>query len=254
MKLRHLSTISILIVLLVSGCIQEQNQQENPTETQTLNCPSSCNDKNPCTNDFCSEQTNFKCMHDEIIPCCGNKICEDGENFLICNDCPKAKTTTIKPSELALDLKDLPDNYMIKENRPVSKSEVNMSEAPNISKELMDWDEGYLASFIKEDSFNAIGQRIYIYSSTENIAKTDFSQAVFLMEENSLNTYEEIPCDIGDKCTSWKITITTNDRGDKATVYTLLFIKMNVYEEIFVFHLDYELLVDLAKKAEAKIK
>ena len=254
MKLRHLSTISILIVLLVSGCIQEQNQQENPTETQTLNCPSSCNDKNPCTNDFCSEQTNFRCMHDEIIPCCGNKICEDGENFLICNDCPKAKTTAMKPSELALDLKDIPDNYIIKERRHISKSEVNVSEAYNISKELMQWNEGYIASFTKEDSFNAIGQRIYIYPATENIAKMDFSQGIFLMDENSLDTYEKIPCDIGDKCISWKITYPIEGEHKEVTTYALYFVKMNVYEDIFVFGLDYELLVDLAKKAEAKIK
>ena len=241
----------LVAIVFLSGCVEEN---QNPTETQTSDCPSSCDDKNLCTDDFCSEQTNFKCSHKEITPCCGNKKCEQGENYLNCNDCTKPIKTAMKPSKLAFDLKDLPDNYIIKENRPVSKSEVNMSEAPNISKELMEWDEGYLASFIKKDSFNSIGQMIYIYPSTEDIAKTDFSQAIFLMDENSQNTYEEIPCDIGDKCTSWKITITTNDKGDKATVYTLLFIKMNVYEELFVFHLDYELLVDLAKKAEAKIK
>ncbi len=250
MNLKILPIVLILIIILLSGCTQEQNQ---PNEAQNLKCNSSCDDKNPCTEDICSEQTNFKCEHKEIIPCCGNNKCEQGENYLNCEDCAEIKTTT-DLSKLAFDLKDLPDDYEIKEKRIVSKSEVNMSEALNISKELMEWDEGYIASFIKKDTFKAIGQRIYIYPSVESIANMDFSQGIFLIEENPLNSYEKIPCDIGDKCVSWKITFPIEGKSEELTTHMLYFAKMNIYEDIFVFDLDYELLIELAKIAEAKIK
>lgn len=42
-------------------------------------CPSSCKDNYECTNDFCSEETNFTCIHEDISPCIGNGICEQGE-------------------------------------------------------------------------------------------------------------------------------------------------------------------------------
>ncbi len=52
-------------------------------------CPSSCNDNNECTNDYCSETTNYQCKNDVIFPCCGNNICEDNENYENCiPDCP----------------------------------------------------------------------------------------------------------------------------------------------------------------------
>ena len=51
-------------------------------------CPSSCNDYNLCTSDKCSQETDFKCIHDQITPCCGNNVCESNENFELCSkDC-----------------------------------------------------------------------------------------------------------------------------------------------------------------------
>ena len=49
-------------------------------------CPLSCDDKDSCTKDFCSAITNYKCQHKIIQNCCGNNICEIGENF---ENCPK---------------------------------------------------------------------------------------------------------------------------------------------------------------------
>lgn len=52
-------------------------------------CPESCDDGNPCTKDFCSRKTGFQCKHEPIIPCCGNELCEEGEDFSSCpEDCP----------------------------------------------------------------------------------------------------------------------------------------------------------------------
>ena len=54
----------------------------------SLGCPSSCDDSNVCTESYCSAATGFECVANNIIPCCGNNICEGGENYNSCsNDC-----------------------------------------------------------------------------------------------------------------------------------------------------------------------
>jgi len=64
------------------------NPNFRPIEVQECqSCPESCDDGNPCTNDYCNYNTNYECRHDEIIPCCGNNICETGEEYGICSDC-----------------------------------------------------------------------------------------------------------------------------------------------------------------------
>ncbi|MEA2036214.1 MAG: hypothetical protein U9O94_01800 [Nanoarchaeota archaeon] len=60
-----------------------------PTTPTTRTCPSSCDDRNECTNDYCDVSTDFICKHDTTYPCCGNNICEDDENYENClSDCP----------------------------------------------------------------------------------------------------------------------------------------------------------------------
>lgn len=52
-------------------------------------CPLSCDDANPCTNESCSKETNYKCKIDNVLNCCGNKICELEERYETCPaDCP----------------------------------------------------------------------------------------------------------------------------------------------------------------------
>jgi hypothetical protein len=52
-------------------------------------CPNSCDDFNECTEDYCSDETNFKCVHKPIDNCCGNGKCEIGETYENCaDDCP----------------------------------------------------------------------------------------------------------------------------------------------------------------------
>ncbi len=82
-------------------------------------CPESCDDGNPCTQDFCSPETNYQCEHSLIVgttegcqglvetckqyqcvesecqivalaDCCGNGKCEAGEDFETCSqDCER---------------------------------------------------------------------------------------------------------------------------------------------------------------------
>ena len=51
-----------------------------------IGCPSSCDDGNACTNDSCSVDTDFDCVHAVVAPCCGNGICETREDAA--NECP----------------------------------------------------------------------------------------------------------------------------------------------------------------------
>lgn len=54
-----------------------------PCPTQALDC----NDNNPCTED---DVENRACSHKQIVPCCGNNICEAGEDSSSCQiDCKR---------------------------------------------------------------------------------------------------------------------------------------------------------------------
>ena len=82
--------------------IQETEEMQNNTEESEAipeeeivvqnesvqkQCPS-CEDSDSCTEDSCSEETDFECMHEPIIPCCGNGECEQAENWTTCmKDC-----------------------------------------------------------------------------------------------------------------------------------------------------------------------
>jgi len=51
-------------------------------------CPSSCDDSNPGTRDYCSAQTGYFCRHDPIPNVCGNFKCDGNENKCTCpQDC-----------------------------------------------------------------------------------------------------------------------------------------------------------------------
>jgi len=91
-----------------------------------LTCPTSCDDKNPCTEDLCGQETGFVCVHKalsgeqsgcsgtagpcliyscsegsciklQITPCEGNGICEPGESLKSadCWYCPKGYSQCI---------------------------------------------------------------------------------------------------------------------------------------------------------------
>lgn len=104
--------LSMLALLLASGCVGGDPQlppdsggtcalpkkmigniccyDDNGNDIcdiEELACPSSCDDGNPCTNDSCSADTDFKCVHQATAPCCGNGLCEENEDSA--NICPE---------------------------------------------------------------------------------------------------------------------------------------------------------------------
>lgn len=63
-------------------------------EKTTKECLQGCDDYNACTTDQC---IGGECVNEAIIPCCGNKICEQGENEANCAvDCIQ-KQEKLKP-------------------------------------------------------------------------------------------------------------------------------------------------------------
>ena len=59
----------------------------NPIQIQPVE-DKSCDDLNVCTTDSLSEN---QCVHEQIIPCCGNSLCEKGEENICSKDCIQAK-------------------------------------------------------------------------------------------------------------------------------------------------------------------
>ncbi|MEM2915924.1 MAG: hypothetical protein QXT19_00995 [Candidatus Woesearchaeota archaeon] len=51
-------------------------------------CPTSCDDKNPGTRDYCGPETNYFCINEPIAGACGNGMCDGSENKCTCpQDC-----------------------------------------------------------------------------------------------------------------------------------------------------------------------
>ena len=57
--------------------VKNNNSEENESKSIILEkkveeikvCPFNCNDNDVCTNDYCSDQTNYKCVNEKIIEC-----------------------------------------------------------------------------------------------------------------------------------------------------------------------------------------
>ncbi len=82
--MRHALSVIILItfvsLILIQGCDLARN-------VLPKRCPSTCDDQTACSLDICNKDTNYLCVHQSIVPCDGNKICENGE-YLNSTDCP----------------------------------------------------------------------------------------------------------------------------------------------------------------------
>ncbi len=72
------------------------------SEESSAECPSTCDDYNRCTTDFCEKGI---CRHTPISPCCGNGLCEIEENTLNCiEDCRKREDT---PDEITAQARQI---------------------------------------------------------------------------------------------------------------------------------------------------
>lgn len=156
------------------------------------------------------------------------------------------KPTIVELQDLALTLSDLPNNFTLYER--VERPKVDISQEAIV----LGWKTGYSLIYTKDETSSFILQWISIYPA-ENISK------VIALPKNRSQfegiIFDELSKpDIGDDSKAYRVTMTGGWFGN-TTGYQIEFIKNNVYETIRMSGgvIDYELLKDLAKKAEAKI-
>ena len=166
---------------------------------------------------------------------------------------PESKTSTIPPSDMALQLADIPSDYILKDRSVMVSPEVT-----ELTRDL-GWRQGYFVSFYRinkeKDDQTGIRQSINIFP-VENMNK------IFSIEKEDMKsraagsgTIYEIPFPtIGDTSIAFRET-NANDPYNIA-LYSVLFTKKNVYEKITMSgtSTDYEVLKDIAQKAAARIR
>jgi hypothetical protein len=166
---------------------------------------------------------------------------------------PESETSTISPSAMALQLTDIPSDYILKD-----RSVMVFPEVTQLTRDL-GWRQGYFVSFYRinkeKDDQTGIRQSINIFP-LENMNK------VFSIEKEDMKsradrsgTIYEIPFPaIGDTSIAFR-GANANDPNN-FVVYSVLFTKKNVYEKISMSgtSTDYEVLKDIAQSAAEKIR
>ncbi len=168
---------------------------------------------------------------------------------------PGITPSTIEPSEMILQLSDMPANFTL-----VEKGDRNVSE---MNEWALDhgWKKGYYAVFQKNDPDSLPGTVIEQYISVypaENITlivpDTIQGWKNWTVEENNVNlTLEELSLPtIGDSSAALKVS----DKSDNSEVYLIAFVKKDVYQNFWTngTATDYETTRQLAGIVAAKIK
>lgn len=65
----------------------DQEKKDDVAENIPRQCPIFYDDGDKCTRSYCNRETNYIPVHEPIIPCCGNNICESGEEETCPEDC-----------------------------------------------------------------------------------------------------------------------------------------------------------------------
>jgi hypothetical protein len=164
---------------------------------------------------------------------------------------PKSTIATIPPGGMALQLTDVPPDYLIKDRTVIAYSEVSQ-----IAHDL-GWQQGYRVTFYRmnkeTDDLTGIRQTISVYPP-ENMNKVYAIETDGILSVvNGTNRYEIPFPAIGDKSIAFRET-RVGDPLDLA-VYTVIFKKKNVLEIITMggTTTDYETLKDVVRKAADKI-
>ena len=162
------------------------------------------------------------------------------------------KLSTIEPSEMALQLDELSENYQIKE-----RSEQVKSDVVNSALDL-GWKKGYIVKFVQVDLNNlevtSIEQSISVYP-IENINKSLSLQRDESTKytANTSYTIDDLSNpNIGDQSQAYRIT----NKLDNSKLYAIDFVKQDVFESLRMSgtFTDYENLKELAKTAAEKIE
>lgn len=165
---------------------------------------------------------------------------------------PESTSAVVAPGDMALQLTDVPADYLLKDRTVTAYSEVSPQ-----TRDL-GWRQGYRVTFYRlnreKDDMTGIRQSISIYPP-ENIGKVYAIETEGIISSKDGSTRYEIPFpSIGDKSIAFRETH-AGDPQDLA-VYTIIFSKKNVFETITMggTTTDYEALKDIVRKAADKIR
>ena len=164
----------------------------------------------------------------------------------------ESTSATVTSGDMALQLADVPSDYLLKDRTVIAYSEVS----PLIRD--LGWRQGYTVTFYRmnreKDDVTGIRQSISVFPP-ENIGKVyDIETEGILSGENDSTRYEIPFPAIGDKSIAFRET-RIGDSLDLA-VYTIIFSKKNVFETITMggTTTDYETLKDVVRKAADRIQ
>jgi hypothetical protein len=153
---------------------------------------------------------------------------------------------------MALRLSDIPEDYILRDRSVMVSPQVNQ-----LARDL-GWQQGYYVSFYRmnrdKDDLTGICQYISRYP-LENINKV-FSlekQDMASRADSGISIYE-LPFPVtGDFSIAFR---ETSGDPDALAVYTVLFVRKNVFEKITMggTTTDYEVLKEIAGKAATKVR
>jgi len=242
--MKGLLVLLLILTVFVSGCI---GQTTPPTPKCEPNWQ--CNDWSNCTRTGKTSGTQSRTCND--LTNCNTTIGKPSES----QTCTLPAIATKELSEMSLQLSDFPSegNWSLRSREERIKSDM--------SKEALylGWIKGYQAAFSRiggaeiwgiPTDITLVAHTISIYPS-ENISKV-----LDIAPESTENTTvnELSKPDIGDDSRAYRID-TKDESGTESRSYQISFIKMDVLMSLYMSGTatDYELLKDLAKKAESNI-
>jgi hypothetical protein len=165
---------------------------------------------------------------------------------------PENPNAEVMPSEMALQLTDLPLDYFLR-----SRTVVSMDELPSVNRDL-GWRQGYFVSFyrmnLRNEDITGITQTLGIYPLESMNRLFGIENDTLLSSDASVERHQ-IPFPItGDR--SIAVRETHPDDRDNVITYTVIFSRKNVFEKITMSGTttDYEVLRDVVQKAAAKIR
>jgi hypothetical protein len=165
---------------------------------------------------------------------------------------PESPGSTVGPSEMALQLADLPADYFLRD-----RSVIAFDEVPKFNRDL-GWRQGYFVSFyrmnLRNEDLTGITQTIGIYPLEKMNPLYSVEKDALLSHDMSTEQYEIPFPTVGER--SFAIRETHPDDPYAGVTYTVIFTRKNVFEKITMggTTTDYEALKDVANKAAAKIR
>jgi len=247
--MKKLVQLSIFLIILVAGCTQ-------PTgviianETFKEECKPDWN----CT--FWSD-----CIRRGSETGIQNRTCIDNNDCVLNKEesriCGLPGIALNEPSQMVLQISDLPDK-----NWTIEKNIRSREEVSQIERDL-GFKKGYNVTFFSQEN-DTVKHSISVYPLVNSAINMTFSFEAAKGNYRTGSIYEntnkiissiselENPF-IGDFSIAYNVTVL--NKNVKENVYTICFTKWDVAEVVTIegSNSDYELLKDLAKKAEEKI-